>query len=370
MRFDKYFRSEAPDTFYTLDKKWIERNAKQIVECFPGKVLYAVKANPLPEVLDALVSGGIANFDVASMREVIDVAARVPAATQYLMNPVKSRADIDAAYRTYGLRAFVVDSEEELRKIRDVLPSSDPDITLFVRYAPSESDAVFDLRGKFGASVEDTLTLADLVKSSTRWKLGLSFHVGSQVTKDAPYLHALEDAKRIIEYTGSRVQSLDVGGGFPGFYMNSQGSAVSVISSVANRIDDSPLLRSLDILCEVGRGLVYGGMSLFARVLLRRKQDLFCGAGIFGGLLSAQNWLQFPVRAWRSGRIYDSDDRTQLQLFGPTCDSMDRLAFSYLLPDDIAEGDWLEFQSVGAYSVSLRAPFNGFYTQDVIHVDR
>lgn len=368
MRLDKHFSSEAPDTFYTLDSAWITSNARRFAECFPGKVLYAVKANPIPEVLGALARGGISHFDVASMGEITNVADNVPDATQYLMNPVKSRSAIDVAYRTYGLRSFVVDSEAELRKVRDVLPSSDSDITLYVRYAPSESGAVFDLRGKFGATIDEASALVDVVESSTRWGVGLSFHVGSQVTQDAPYLTALEDAERVIGRTRSRVRSLDVGGGFPGVYLNSQSDTADILTSVSRRIDASSVLRSLDLLCEVGRGLVYGGMSLFARVLLRRGQDVFCGAGIFGGLLSAQQWLQFPVRTWRRGGIYDTGGRAQFQVFGPTCDSMDRLAFPYALPEDLEEGDWLEFQSVGAYSVSLRAPFNGFYTDDIVNV--
>ncbi|KKB61370.1 decarboxylase [Robbsia andropogonis] len=368
MSLDRHFSSEASDTFYTLDSAWITSNARRFAESFPGTVLYAVKANPIPQVLAALARGGISHFDVASMGEIVDVAHHVPGATQYLMNPVKSRAAIDVAYRTYGLRSFVVDSEAELRKVRDVLPSSDSDITLYVRYAPSESGAVFDLRGKFGATTDDASALVDLVESSTRWGVGLSFHVGSQAIQDAPYITALEDAERIIARGRSRIRSLDIGGGFPGVYLNSRSDTTDILASISQRIEASSALRSLDLLCEVGRGLVYGGMSLFARILLRRGQDIFCGAGIFGGLLSAQQWLQFPVRTWRHGDIYDTGGKAQFQVFGPTCDSMDRLAFPYGLPDDIEEGDWLEFQSAGAYSVSLRAPFNGFYTNDIVHV--
>lgn len=370
MSFGQHFSSEAADTFYTLDEAWITQNARHIAECFPGKVLYAVKANPLPQVLNAMAAAGIVDFDVASMGEIELLSRTLPTATQYFMNPVKSRTAIDIAYREHGVRSFVVDSEVELRKIRDVLPISDSDITLYVRYAPSASGAVFDLSGKFGASIDDAMALADAAESSTRWCLGLSFHVGSQVTQASPFLSALDDAEHIIRRLGTSVRALDVGGGFPGAYLNSQGDAPALLTQLVERIDASPLLKPLDLLCEIGRGLVNGGMSLFARVLLVRGQDVFCGAGIFGGLLAAQQWLQYPVRVWRRGAPYVNDDAASFQLFGPTCDSMDRLAFPYELPSDLEEGDWIEFQSVGAYSVSLRAPFNGFFTEDIVHVGR
>ncbi len=370
MSLERHLGGDGPDTFYTLDTGWITRNARQLRECFPGKVLYAVKANPLPQVLQALSAAGVTDFDVASLGEVELLSRTLPTSAQYFMNPVKSRAAIDVAYRDHRVRTFVVDSEAELRKMRDVLPSSDEDITVYVRYAPSESAAVFDLRGKFGAPIDDAIGIADAAESSTRWQLGLAFHVGSQATEPAPFLSALNDAEHIIRRMASSVRALDVGGGLPGRYLNSSGDGAALLTSVAERVDASPLLRPLDLMCELGRGLVNGGMSLFARVLLVRGSDLFCAAGIFGGLLSAQQWLQYPVQIWRRGALYESDDCAPFQLFGPTCDSMDRFAFPYRLPTDVREGDWIEFQSVGAYSVSLRAPFNGFYTEDIVDVGR
>ncbi|RMR11387.1 Orn/DAP/Arg decarboxylase 2:Orn/DAP/Arg decarboxylase 2 [Pseudomonas savastanoi pv. glycinea] len=69
---------------------------------------------------------------------------------------------------------------------------------------------------------------------------------------------------------------------------------------------------------------------------------------------------------WRDGTPYTGAAENTFNIFGPTCDSMDRLAFPYSLASDIRESDWLEFQSTGAYSVSLRTPFNGFYADRII----
>ncbi|PBP67223.1 decarboxylase [Pseudomonas syringae] len=357
---------DTNDTFYTVDPRWITRNAQQFSGCFPGTVLYAMKANPLVHVLEALSQGGINHFDVASLAEVQTVHNTLPNAVQYLMNPVKSRHCLHEAYYRHGVRSFVLDSEEELSKLRDVLPERDSTISMFVRYAPSESTAVYDLRGKFGASPALATQLVHQVAASTDWSLGLSFHVGSQAIEDGPWLAALDDADAIVRDTAQHVRHLDIGGGFPGNYLNSMGNTPDLVGRVCEHIQTSPTLKDLNLICEAGRGLVYGGMSLFARVLSRREHSVFCGAGIFGGLLSAQQWLQFPARVWRDTAPYAGSAEATFNIFGPTCDSMDRLAFPYSLASDIREGDWLEFQSTGAYSVSLRTPFNGFYADRII----
>lgn len=354
------------DTFYTLDRHWITENARHFNACFPGTVLYAVKANPLPEVISALHLGGIQHFDVASLAEVAIVDSALQSSTQYLMNPVKSRHCIHEAYYRFGVRCFVLDSPQELSKLREELPNDDSSITAFVRYAPSQSSAVYDLRGKFGVAVDQAADLIHLLESSTQWDAGLSFHVGSQAIETGPYLNALNDAQTIIRAGHQRIRHLDVGGGFPGIYLNSKGNTPELIDAISDQIATSAALKELNLICEAGRSLVYGGMTLFARVIARHEQNVFCGAGIFGGLLSAQQWLQFPVQVWRDGEPYNGGGNDVFQIFGPTCDSMDRLAFPYTLVHDLAEGDWLEFQSTGAYSVSLRTPFNGFYADRVV----
>src|SRR5207244_3279114 len=48
------------------------------------------------------------------------------------------------------------------------------------------------------------------------------------------------------------------------------------------------------------------------------------------------------------------------ELFGPTCDSADRMKGPFLLPEDIDEGDWIELGQLGAYGACLRTKFNGF----------
>src|SRR5262249_18731574 len=82
--------------------QWFKRH-------FPGEVFYAVKANPSPWVLDALIANGITNFDVASEAETKLIASRYPIARIAFMHPVKSRRAIGRAFYEFGVKTFALD---------------------------------------------------------------------------------------------------------------------------------------------------------------------------------------------------------------------------------------------------------------------
>src|SRR3989337_2945660 len=109
------------------------RAANWFLGNFPGRVLYAAKANDSPAIIEALVEAGILSFDVASLTE-IERLAVVPGAELFFMNPVKSRGAIVRAYRDFAVRSFAFDSEEELDKIVEETGRA-KDLHLFLRVA-------------------------------------------------------------------------------------------------------------------------------------------------------------------------------------------------------------------------------------------
>ncbi|MBT2337100.1 alanine racemase [Variovorax paradoxus] len=371
MQFATAVRATEFDAFYTFNPARLAQSTRAFVEGFPGRVLYAVKANPLPQVISTVRAAGVAGFDVASIGEALLVQAEAPGARCWFMNPAKSRRDIERAWRELGLHDFVVDCAAELEKLLEVLPTREPSIRIYVRFHSGASDALYDLNRKFGASHEETLRLLQCIAAQTTWSSGIAFHPGSQTISAEPYLAAMQTAARLIEQADAPVAALDIGGGFPARYDNMpMPPPASLLARLGEFIASSPALRRVELLCEPGRVLAYDCMSLFARVILRKDQALYCGAGIFGGLLPAQQFFQLPVRAWRDGEPIDAaaDGRREFVVFGPTCDSNDRLAFPYALPTQLQEGDWIEFQHVGAYSESVRCAFNGFSVDHLVTV--
>jgi ornithine decarboxylase len=357
------------DAFYVFNETRLAAVTAEFTEHFPGRVLYAVKANPLPEVLCSVVSAGVAGFDVASLAEARLVRATVPRARSWFMHPAKSRRDIEQTFRDLGVRDYVVDCEAELRKLLDVLPSQDPELRVYVRFTSSPSSAIFDLNSKFGASPAEARRLLNLVNAQSRWTTGLSFHTGSQTMVVDPYLQSIRIAADIVESASSKPVALDIGGGFPGHYLNIPYHSPKVmLSEITELVRGTRVLKGVELLCEPGRALVHDSMSLFCRVTLRKGEALYCGAGIYNGLLSAHQHLQLPARVWRGGSPIESKERQDFTIFGPTCDSMDRLGFSYSLPKSLDEGDWLEFQHAGAYSETVRCSFNGFSFDGIVAI--
>ena len=139
---------------YCVRPEVITRNAKRFLTGFPGQVLYAVKCNPHPMVLDALYAGGIRHFDTASLAEIAQICESYEDAHAYFMHPVKTRAAIEMAYTAYGIRHYVVDHEAELQKVFEETRGDD-DVVVVVRFTtPKAEGTMFHLAGKFGAEVE------------------------------------------------------------------------------------------------------------------------------------------------------------------------------------------------------------------------
>jgi ornithine decarboxylase len=127
------------------------------------------------------------------------------------------------------------------------------------------------------------------------------------------------------------------------------------------------LAKNGELLSEPGRALSAPGMSAVTRVLLRKADRIYINDGIYGAMweLRFKAHLAYPCRTFRNGEVLDGEMKT-LRVFGPTCDSGDELPAEVELPADIDVGDHIEFGSIGAYSLSGRTDFNGFYSDKVV----
>jgi ornithine decarboxylase len=108
---------------------------------------------------------------------------------------------------------------------------------------------------------------------------------------------------------------------------------------------------------------------VLTQVHLRKGDDLYINDGIYGCLSEIRDGdLDPPVRALRRDGPVDGPLRP-FRLFGPTCDSLDVLKLPFDLPENIREGDWIEFGLMGAYSIGMQTGFNGFVTDTVVRID-
>lgn len=346
-------------SIYCLRPQILASTAKRFIQLFPGEVMYAVKCNPHPLVLDSLTKGGIKRFDVASATEVAQVSSTYPDAQIYFMHPVKSRTAIRTAYWDYGVRHFAVDHYNELTKILE--ETGGKNLTIAVRVkTPLSEGSLYHLAKKFGAEPQ---LAAQLMQQADRagCRVGITFHVGSQCIEPQAYSKALDMVGEVIKMAEIEPVSIDVGGGFPVDYPGQDVPPLEdYMTEIERGLKSINLSRGVKIFAEPGRALVAAGCSLLTQVQLRKEEQVFINDGVYGALselLDSKNTLLTKVLRL-DGAVCEKVE--EFSVCGVTCDSTDMLPSPLCLPMDLREGDWLEIDRVGAYSNALSTKFNGF----------
>ncbi|WP_324807934.1 type III PLP-dependent enzyme [Sphingomonas sp. LY29] len=342
------------------------RAARFFVEKFAGKSLYAVKANPSPDLLRVLWDAGITHYDVASLGEVRLVAETLPEATLCFMHPVKAEEAIAEAYFTHGVKTFSLDTMEELDKIMRATRGAS-DLSLLVRIRVSSEHSKLSLASKFGADPSELTRLLFAARQAAD-ALGICFHVGSQAMSPAAYAEALGKVRDAIVGAAVTVDIVDVGGGFPSWYPGMEPPALeNYFEVISNAYEALPISYSAELWCEPGRALCAEYASVLVRVEKRRDAELYINDGAYGALFDAAHigW-RYPVRLIRD---VESDTRDMpFSFYGPTCDDLDHMAGPFELPADVRAGDYIEVGMLGAYGCAMRTGFNGFGVEERVVV--
>ena len=341
--------------------------ATEFLKGFPGRVLYAVKANPDPTILRLLVDAGVRHFDCASLQEIELIDEISPDATKYFMTPVRIRGAAAAAQKKHGVRHFVVDHPSGLSQLVQEIDTSGS--IIFARMAVHHESAMEDLSVRFGAPPEEMPALLQSIRDSGA-EPALAFNVGSSVTDPEAYRYAMSVTRSVLERLPFRVRLIDVGGGYPKSY---PGFIVPELELYFKAVEESvgtlTLADNAEVLGEPGRALAAPGMSAVVEVLLRKDNRLYLNDGMFGifWVLRIDGPDRFPVRIYRDGKPHKGETMEFL-INGPTCDSTDTLPGLVPLPTDIRPGDYLEFGNIGAYSIGGRTNYNGFYSDRIVSI--
>jgi ornithine decarboxylase len=330
--------------------------------------MYAVKANPSPDLIRSLWDAGITHFDVASIAEVRLVRGLLPGAVLCFMHPIKGREAIAEAYHVHGVRTFSLDSLPELEKIVAATASDGveaSDLTLCVRLRVSSAHSKLSLASKFGIAADEAAPLL-LAARQAADALGICFHVGSQAMSPQAYGDALAQVRAAIVGAGVTVDVVDVGGGFPSVYPGMEPAALDAYFEVIHRAYEAlPISYSAELWCEPGRALSAEYASVLVRVEARKDDVLYINDGAYGALFDAAHvdW-RFPVELVRETPSHAR--KMAFSFYGPTCDDMDFMRGPFELPADIQAGDYIEVGMLGAYGSAMRTGFNGFTAGDTV----
>jgi ornithine decarboxylase len=344
----------------------LAETARRFRTGFPGLVTYAVKANDNPGVIDTLAQAGIRAFDVASPAEIALVREIVPGAVLHYNNPVRSRGEIDAAVAA-DVASYSVDGPGELCKLKGRVPTGRE---VSVRLALPVPGAAYDFGAKFGEPPEGCVTLLREVVDAG-FTPAMTFHPGTQCTDPGAWARYIETCGEIAREAGVRLARLNVGGGFPSD--RGKGAALEpIFAEIARATARAFPEHPPQLVCEPGRAMVAESFSLAVRVkAVRDCGGLFLNDGIYG--LLAEVPIMGPYARLRTlspeGRARQCAPRPRV-LYGPTCDSLDRLPGEVGLPGDVDEGDFLIFDGMGAYSTATNTRFNGYGAHEIVTVRR
>lgn len=360
-----YVLAACPDDpVYFFAPSRLRARFATFASAFSGRVTYAVKANDSGDVLRVLAQSGMTAFDVASPVEMAQVRAVAPLAELHYHNPVRSRDEIAQAKR-FGIRSWSIDAQNELDKLGVLTPSSE----IAVRFKLPMQGAAYDFGEKFGATPDVATALVRAVAARGLVPT-LTFHPGTQCRDADAWVRHIRAAGDIARDAGVTLTRLNVGGGFAA----NRGQGEDDLRQTCEKI--TAAARSVfgaacpDLVCEPGRSMVGDSFAVGLRVKsLRPDGSVILNDGIYGALaewrdMGAVGTALVDVFGAR-GAVRSATVRPTV-VFGPTCDSLDRVPDPMPLPVDLQEGDHLLIRGMGAYSQSLACRFNGFGAMHVI----
>ena len=323
---------------------------------FPGLVTYAVKANDAPEVIENLSMAGLRTFDVASPVEIMRVRGLCPDATLHYNNPVRSICEIQTGIQA-GVASWSVDCMSELEKLIQNGVVGE----IAVRLHLDMGGSAYNFGEKFGACPEDAVALLRRV-ADAGYQAAMTFHVGTQCTDYSAWDRYISVSRDIALRANVSLTRLNLGGGFPAHRHSTAPDLTSVFGQISKAVERTFCANTPLLVCEPGRALVSECYQLLVRVKGRKIGNiLYLNDGIYGAMAE---WRDIgPIKrldVMRPSGMTITSPLTDFTIFGPTCDSLDRLPGSVALPRTIQDGDYILISGMGAYSSATCTPFNGY----------
>jgi len=351
------------EAFYVCDADDIIFKLKQWKLLLPRVTPhYAVKCNDSTIVLEILAALGT-GFDCASKGEINKILdLEVDPNRIIFAHPCKPASHIRHA-AALGVNLTTYDNATELHKMKTLHPTCN----LVLRMRCDASSSCSQLGIKYGcdpiAEGPDLLTLARDLGLNV---VGVSFHVGSGCKEPAAFRRAISLARDLFDMgteLGFNMTLLDIGGGFPGDNNGNFSECADVINTSLDEFFPSP---EIQVIAEPGRYFVCSAFTLATNIHSKREIR-----SPDGNISSVMYYINDGVYGSFNAKLYEDAvfrgvplETTKAKLlpssiWGPTCDGIDKVEENVLLP--VMElGSWIIYPNLGAYSVPVASPFNGF----------
>jgi diaminopimelate decarboxylase len=351
---------------YVYSRATLERHWRAFDRAFgehPHLVCYAVKANSNLAVLNLLARLG-SGFDIVSLGELERVLAAGGDPQKVVFSGVGKRRDELERALALDIRCFNVESAAELALLEQVAAARDRRAPVSLRINPDVDADTHPYistglkQNKFGIDPERALALYARAAASPHLEVvGVDCHIGSQLTRIAPFVDALERVLMLVrrlEGQGIQVRHLDLGGGLGIRYRDEEPPLpADHAAALMEHLRDLPY----EILIEPGRAIVGNAGILVTRVeLLKPGEDKN-----FAVVDAAMNDLLRPAlyAAWQDiipVAPRTADEPLLYDVVGPICETGDFLGKDREL--NIEAGDLLAVRSAGAYGFAMSSNYN------------
>ena len=360
---------------FILDHKKLRDNYRTFKKNLPRvQCYYAVKANSHPEIIKTLFLEG-SSFDVASYNEFMQVYEYIKYFKEkdqdffiwdkiIFSNTIKDKETLSKIKKYRPLVTF--DNSDELKKIKDHCDTAG----LILRLKVPDTGSQVEMSSKFGAEPGDADHLIHQANNAGLVVEGLSFHVGSQCTNFDNYTAALTITAAILKSArkkGYPLKIIDIGGGFPVPY-DAQVPEFEKLANIINSECQRLFPADVEIIAEPGRFIAATAATLITEIIGKSCRDgkifYYINDGVyhtFSGVIY-DHWLP-NFTSFRQGK------KEVCAVVGPTCDSFDKISLSVQLPGNLAIGDYLLTENIGAYSIASSTHFNGFDGAKIIHTN-
>lgn len=359
---------------FILDHEKIRENYRTFKKYLPRvQAYYAVKANSNQEIIKTLFTEG-ASFDVASYNEFMQVYEYLHHFEEgdkdffiwdkiIFSNTIKDKNTLRKIKKYKPLMTY--DNYEELVKIKETCDTAG----LVIRLKVPDTGSLVEMSSKFGAELAEAYNLVDKAFDMGMVVEGISFHVGSQCTNFDNYTVALQMTAELFNDSrkkGYKMNIVDIGGGFPVPY-DPRVPEFKELAEILNSELTRLFPEDAEIIAEPGRFIVATAGSLVSEIIGKARRDGKIFYHINDGVYHTFSGIVYDHWVPNFQTFKDGDIEV-CAVVGPTCDSFDKISLSEQLPSNLAIGDYLYTENIGAYSTASSTKFNGFDGAKIIHV--
>ena len=356
---------EVGTPVYVYSENAMRRQVQLFAEAFqqvPHLISYAVKANSNLSVVRRLGEWG-AGFEVVSGGELFRVLRAGGSGSKVVFDgPGKTVDEIRYALESdilfFNVESaaeadLIAESARQMRKRARVSLRTNPNVNPGTH--PYISTGMTE--HKFGIALPEAHDLYLRLRERPEIEIvGVTCHIGSQITQLGPYQEAIESLREFVtrlRREGISLRYLDFGGGLGIAY---DGEEAPSISRYAELVISATKELGLTLILEPGRVIVGNAGTLVTRVTFIKDQ----GSKRFIIVDAGMNDLMRPALYGSHHQVWSVSQKTSTQiadLVGPICESSDFIAKNRELPV-FQPGDLAAVMSTGAYGFSLSSNYN------------